>query len=234
MRGGRSCFAMDSKSFEISVDVFGEKLKGIIMERSRGFTSWIKFGGLSLCCLMEGVEVCCKGEFAKRFVKSWEDGGRKFRLECHANEAGKFILCSVVDSEAKKYCLVFPEGKGILGESKVGAPEEKAKESFADVVKSRARKPDGDDFGLQMGLRPPMPHHAKITDEALMEEASRALITTGRGSNRGCVSEANRLAVLDPLRVILADGRKAEGFGFSSKKLWAVEDMTKDFSKRTI
>ena len=169
MRGGRSCFAMDSKSFEISVDVFGEKLKGIIMERSRGFTSWIKFGGLSLCCLMEGVEVCCKGEFAKRFVKSWEDGGRKFRLECHANEAGKFILCSVVDSEAKKYCLVFPEGKGILGgwamlaeklrslavmtreepkgvldsnrtESKVGAPEEKAKESFADVVKSRARK----------------------------------------------------------------------------------------------
>ncbi|RVW35891.1 hypothetical protein CK203_084605 [Vitis vinifera] len=219
--------------------------------------------GLSLCCLMEGVEACCKGEFAKRFVKSWEDGGRKFRLECHANEAGKFILCSVVDSEAKKYCLVFPEGKGILGgwamlaeklrslavmtreepkgvldsnrtESKVGAPEEKAKESFADVVKSRARKPDGDDFGLQMGLRPPMPHHAKITDEALMEEASRALITTGRGSNRGCVSEANRLAVLDPLRVILADGRKAEGFGFSSKKLWAVEDMTKDFSKRTI
>ena len=169
MRGGRSCFAMDSKSFEISVDVFGEKLKGIIMERSRGFTSWIKFGGLSLCCLMEGVEACCKGEFAKRFVKSWEDGGRKFRLECHANEAGKFILCSVVDSKAKKYCLVFPEGKGILGgwatlaeklhslgvmtreepkgvldsnrtESKVGAPEEKAKESFADVVKSRARK----------------------------------------------------------------------------------------------
>ena len=169
MREGRSCFAMDSKSFEISVDVFGEKLKGIIMERSRGFTSWIRFGGLSLCCLMEGVEARCKGEFAKRFVKSWEDGGRKFRLECHANEAGKFILCSVVDSEAKKYCLVFPEGKGILGgwatlaeklrslrvmtreepkgvldsnrtESKVGAPEEKAKESFADVVKSRARR----------------------------------------------------------------------------------------------
>ncbi|KAL6345622.1 hypothetical protein AAG906_017353 [Vitis piasezkii] len=52
---------LDSKSFEISVDVFGEKLKGIIVERSRGFTSWIRFGSLSLCCLLEGVEACCRG-----------------------------------------------------------------------------------------------------------------------------------------------------------------------------
>ncbi|RVW73596.1 hypothetical protein CK203_056989 [Vitis vinifera] len=77
MRGGKSSFAVDSKSFEISVDVFGEKLKGIIVERSRGFTSWIRFGSLSLCCLLKGVEACYR--------------------------------------EAKKYCLVFPEGKGILG-----------------------------------------------------------------------------------------------------------------------
>ena len=55
------------------------------------------------------------GELVQRFVKSWEDGGRKFKLESRANEAGRFLLCSVVDSEAKRYCLVFPEGKGILG-----------------------------------------------------------------------------------------------------------------------
>ena len=115
MRGGKSWFALDSKSFKISVDVFGEKLKGVIVERSRGFTLWIRFGSLSLCCLLEGVEACCRGEFAKRFVKSWEDGGRKFKLERPANEADRFLLCSVVDSEVKKYCLVFPEGKGILG-----------------------------------------------------------------------------------------------------------------------
>ncbi|RVW94433.1 hypothetical protein CK203_035701 [Vitis vinifera] len=64
MRGGRSWFAVDSKSFEISVE-FREKLKGIIVERSRGFTSWIRFGSLSLCCLLEGVEACCRGELAK-------------------------------------------------------------------------------------------------------------------------------------------------------------------------
>ena len=61
-RGGRCWFAVDSKSFEISVDVSGERLKGIIVEKSRGFTSWIRFGNFSLCCLLEGVEACCRGE----------------------------------------------------------------------------------------------------------------------------------------------------------------------------
>ena len=115
MRGGRSWFAVNSKSFEIYVDVFGEKCKGIIVERSRGFTLWIKFGSLSLCCLLEEVEACCKGEFAQRFVKSWENGGRKFKSKRRVNEASRFLLCFAVDSKAKKYCLVFPKGKGILG-----------------------------------------------------------------------------------------------------------------------
>ena len=114
-RGGSCWFAVDSKSFEISMDVLGKKLKGIIVERNRGFTSWIRFGSSSLCWLLEGVEANCMGEFGQRFVKSWEDGGRKFKLECRENEAGRFLLCSVVDSNAKRHCLVFPEGKGFLG-----------------------------------------------------------------------------------------------------------------------
>ena len=165
-RKGSCWFAVDSKSFEISVDVLGKKLKGIIVKRSRGFTSWIRFGSTSLCCLLEGVEACCKGEFAKRFVKSLEEGGRKFKLECRANEADIFLLCSVVDSEAKKHCLVFPEGKGILGgwallaeklrslglstrdeprevfvffktESRDGASEGKEKNSYVDAMNTR-------------------------------------------------------------------------------------------------
>ena len=160
---------MDFKSFEIYVDVFGEKLKGIIVERSRGFTSWIKFGSLSLCCLLEGVEACCRGESTKRFVKSWEDGGRKFKLVRRANEADRFLWCSVVDMEAKKYYLVFPKEKGILEgwallaeklcslrvlicneprrvfdffrtESRVGASKGKPENSYVDAVKSRARR----------------------------------------------------------------------------------------------
>lgn len=34
MRGGKCCFDVESKSFELSVEVVGEKLHGVIVERS--------------------------------------------------------------------------------------------------------------------------------------------------------------------------------------------------------
>ena len=73
-RGGRCWFAVESKSYEITTEVAGERLKGIIVERSRGFTSWIRFGSFSLRCLLEGVEACCRGVFMQGHAKSWEDG----------------------------------------------------------------------------------------------------------------------------------------------------------------
>ena len=56
-----------------------------------------------------------RGESSSRRLKVWEEGGRKFRLDCYTNKAGRFLLCSVRDVEAKKFCLVFPEGKGLVG-----------------------------------------------------------------------------------------------------------------------
>ena len=61
------------------------------------------------------MESWCRGESNSRCLKVWEEGGRKFRSECRSNETGRFLLCSVRDVEAKKYCLVFPEGKGLVG-----------------------------------------------------------------------------------------------------------------------
>ena len=49
---------VESKSFEILVEDLGGKLKGCIWERSRGVSSWIRFGEASLHCLQEGVEAC--------------------------------------------------------------------------------------------------------------------------------------------------------------------------------
>lgn len=115
LRGGSCWFAVESKTFEISTEVVGEKLRGVVLERSRGFSSWIRFGELSLCCLRERVEACCSGELRLRCLKVWEDGGQKFRLEFRSNEVGRYLLCFVRDLEAKKFCLVFPESKGILG-----------------------------------------------------------------------------------------------------------------------
>ena len=85
------------------------------MERSRGLSSWIQFGDLSLRNLLEGFEECCKEKKEGRIVKVWKEERRKFRLDRCVNGAGRCILCSVVDLETKRFCLVFLEGKGLLG-----------------------------------------------------------------------------------------------------------------------
>ncbi|RVW23170.1 hypothetical protein CK203_103008 [Vitis vinifera] len=69
---------MESKSFEISVEEVGVKLKGVIVEKSRGLSAWIRFGDLSLWCLLEGEEACCRDEGLERWSKGWEEGGGGF------------------------------------------------------------------------------------------------------------------------------------------------------------
>ena len=114
-KGGKSWFAVESKTFKISIEEIRGKPRGIILERSKGFSSWIKFGEKSFSFLLEGVEDWCRGESSSGCLKVWEEGRRKYRLECRSNEAGRYLLCLVRDLEAKRFCLVFPEGKGLVG-----------------------------------------------------------------------------------------------------------------------
>ncbi|RVW25599.1 hypothetical protein CK203_107707 [Vitis vinifera] len=41
---GKCWFAIESKTFEVSIEEVRGKLRGTIVERSRGFSSWIRFG----------------------------------------------------------------------------------------------------------------------------------------------------------------------------------------------
>ena len=91
------------------------ELRGIILEKSRGFSTWIRFGDSSLRCLLEGVEVCCREERLGKVVKNWENERKRFRLKKCANEAGRYILCYGRNLEAKRFCLAFSEGRRILG-----------------------------------------------------------------------------------------------------------------------
>ena len=113
-RGGRSWFAVESKSFDILIDEVGGKLRGCIWERCKGITSWIRFWDVSLSRLLVGIETCCRGRDDRGWSLAWEEG-RKYRLERRSNEVGRFLLCSVRDLEAKRFCLIFPEGKGLSG-----------------------------------------------------------------------------------------------------------------------
>ena len=85
------------------------------MENGRGLLAWIRFGDLSLRCLLEGVEACCKDESLERWSNDWEEGGRRFKLEHRANGVGSFLFCSVVAKEGKYFLLLFSKGRDIFG-----------------------------------------------------------------------------------------------------------------------
>ena len=115
LKGGKCWFALESKTFEISIEVVQGKRRETILERSKDFSSWIRFSENSLSLLLEGVEAWYRGESSSRRSKVWKEEGRKFRMRCRSNEAGRFLLCPVRDVEAKKFCLVFPKGNGLVG-----------------------------------------------------------------------------------------------------------------------
>ena len=87
MRGASCWLVVDLKSFECLVEEVGGKLRGIILERSCGFSSRIKFE-----FLVGRSGSCCRKEEVERFVKIWEEMRREFRLEVHANQAGALFL----------------------------------------------------------------------------------------------------------------------------------------------
>ena len=65
------------------------------MEGGRGgFSSWIRFGEIGLSQLLERVELFCMEEKGFLGPLEWEEEGRRFKLQCHSNGAGRFIQCS--------------------------------------------------------------------------------------------------------------------------------------------
>ena len=58
------------------------------------------------------METCCKDEDLVRWSKAWEEGERNFKLEHRLNGAGKYLFCSVVTEEVKRFSF---EGRGFHG-----------------------------------------------------------------------------------------------------------------------
>ena len=46
--------------------------------------------------------------------KEWRENRRAYKIERHANEARRFILCSFCDEEVERFDSIFLEGKGLL------------------------------------------------------------------------------------------------------------------------
>ena len=85
---GKTWFAIEAKSFEISIEEKGKKLRGCIWERCKGATSWVRFGDLSLQHLLLGIEDCDKISRNQDWFAKWEEEGRRYKLERCSNNAG--------------------------------------------------------------------------------------------------------------------------------------------------
>ncbi|RVW28981.1 hypothetical protein CK203_113189 [Vitis vinifera] len=141
----------------------GGKLRGIIMERSKGFSNWIRFGEFGLRCLLGGVEACCREDKFGKVIKTWEEEGRKFRLELRANGAGRGLIGGWVLIAEKLRSLgihLLDENKagvGLVGAKEGRRVEEKKKgeentRSFVEVAKAKAGR-IGDAVWIQLGGR---------------------------------------------------------------------------------
>ena len=56
------------------------------------------------------MEDCPIGKVKEPFRRKWNEGGRGYKLELHNNKVGRFLPCSIVCIEEKRFSLVFLEG----------------------------------------------------------------------------------------------------------------------------
>ena len=66
-------FAVESKSFEFTMEDEGKKAKCFITERIRGIVSWIRFGVEGMDKLLLGVDECCRVFVPARRPFEWRE-----------------------------------------------------------------------------------------------------------------------------------------------------------------
>ena len=111
---GKTWFAIEAKSFEISIEEKGKKLRECIWERCKGAASWVRFGDSSLQHLLLGIEDCDKISRNQDWFAKWEEERRCYKLERCSNNAGTFLRCSVCDAGWKRFGICISEGKGLV------------------------------------------------------------------------------------------------------------------------
>ena len=107
-------FSVDYKSFEFMVEGVGRKTQVIITKRRRGQISWIRFSEEGARILLKGVETLRRETNKNSRGLELRENGRRYSLELKKNDAGRFLICSVVDADGKRHCLIFPKGNNLI------------------------------------------------------------------------------------------------------------------------
>ena len=108
-------FSVESKTFEIEVEVKKGKTQFVVVERKRGTSSWVRMGIESLGCFLEGLIHCCEDTNGGKWRRSWKENGRVYFMVRDENRGGCYIRLGVVDLENKNASIFIPKGRGAVG-----------------------------------------------------------------------------------------------------------------------
>ncbi|RVX00292.1 hypothetical protein CK203_024581 [Vitis vinifera] len=134
-----SCFfRIDSKSFEVRIVWSKSKGEVQIVEKGKGFRRWIKASRGVVVWILKSIEACCKWRGKKPFMGDVNDRGRRFRIEMRQNDAGRYLLFSVLSEDDRRYFIIIPEGFDLLGW-----------DLFRSKLKELARVGDGSKHGAE-------------------------------------------------------------------------------------
>ena len=114
--GESSCFfRIDSKSFELRIDWTKGRGEVQIVEKGKGFRRWINASRGVVVWILKSLEAYCKWRGKKLFKGDVNDRGRRFRIEMRQNEAGRYLVFSVLSADDRRYFIIIPKGFDLLG-----------------------------------------------------------------------------------------------------------------------
>ncbi|RVW94764.1 hypothetical protein CK203_029899 [Vitis vinifera] len=111
----RNTFVVESKIFEIDVEVKRGKYKSRSGRKKKGISSWVRLGSASLGFLLESLDHCIKDGKGGKWERDWKENGRSYSLVRNENKAGLFLRLGVVDLEKKQHSIIIPKGRGEKG-----------------------------------------------------------------------------------------------------------------------
>jgi hypothetical protein len=122
--GVESRFFVEAKSYVFSTGVRNSELR--VEERRKGFYGSVSLGSLSVAWLISKVEELIRDPGDEEFVKPFREESKAIIIRRGGNKAGRFLEVAVYAEGGRRGLVMFPEGRGGRGWSRVAGELSKA------------------------------------------------------------------------------------------------------------
>jgi hypothetical protein len=146
--GLESRFFVEAKTFVFSAVERKSELR--VEERRKGFSGTVCLGSLSVAWLISKVEEVIRDPGDEEFVKSFRDESKAIILRRGGNKAGRFLEVAVYAEGGRRGLVMFPEGRGGRGWSRVSGELSKA-QVFLEALYGSQSSDIGGSIGGSVG-----------------------------------------------------------------------------------